>query len=73
MNIPHGFAMWGPDLFLEWILKMMKNRSELGLGSALFGISDPGLIKKGFFETLLSKNRTGSDGHIPVLTDVSSR
>ena len=41
---------------------MMKKRSELGLGSAFFGISDPCLVKKSFFETFLSQKLTAGPG-----------
>ena len=40
----------------------MKKRSDVRLGGAFFGISDPGLIKKSFFEILLSKKLTGGPG-----------
>ena len=36
-----------------------EKRSDFGLGSAFFGISDPGLVKKGFFETFLSQKIDG--------------
>ena len=35
-----------------------EKRSEFGLGSAFFGISDPGLVKKSFFETFLSQDES---------------
>ena len=41
------------------IFERSKQRSEFRLGSALFGISDPDLVKKSFFETFLSKKLTG--------------
>ena len=47
---------------MEWILKMMKKRSELGLGSALFGISDPGLVKKTFFKAFFHRKLTRGPG-----------
>ena len=40
----------------------MKKRSELGLGSAFFGISDPGLVKKTFFKVFFDKKLTGGPG-----------
>ena len=36
-----------------------EKRSEFDLGSAFFGISDPGLVKKSFFETFLSQKIDG--------------
>ena len=39
--------------------KMMKKKSELGLGSAFFGISDPGLVKKTFFKVFFHKKIDG--------------
>ena len=36
-----------------------ERRSEFGLGSAFFGIGDPGLVKKAFFESFLSEKLTG--------------
>ena len=41
---------------------MMKKRSDLGLGSALFGISDPGLVKKGFFKHFFQNKLTRASG-----------
>ena len=38
--------------------KIMKERSELRLGSAFFGISDPGLVKKTFFKVFFPKKLT---------------
>ena len=40
----------------------MKKRSEFGLGSAFFGISDPGLVKKTFFKVFFHKKLTGASG-----------
>ena len=40
----------------------MKKRSEFGLGSAFFGISDPGLVKKTFFKVFFHKKLTGGPG-----------
>ena len=37
-------------------------KSELGLGSAFFGISDPGLVKKSFFKLFFHKKLTGGPG-----------
>ena len=53
---------WKLNGFLEWIRKMMKKRSEFGLGSAFFGISDPGLVKKTFFKVFFHKKLTGGRG-----------
>ena len=36
-------------------LECREERKEFRLGSAFFGISDPDLVKKSFFETFLSK------------------
>ena len=41
---------------------MMKKRSEFGLGSAFFGISDPGLVKKTFFKVFFPKKLTRGSG-----------
>ena len=41
---------------------MLRKGSEFRLGSAFFGISDPGLVKKSFFETFLSKKLAGGPG-----------
>ena len=39
-----------------------EKRSEFGLGSAFFGISDPGLVKKTFFKVFFHKKLTGGPG-----------
>ena len=39
-------------------LKNDGKRSEFGLGSAFFGISDPGLVKKSFLDTFVSQKLT---------------
>ena len=41
---------------------MRKKRSGFGLGSAFFGISDPGLVKKAFFKVFFHKKLTGGPG-----------
>ena len=38
--------------------KNHEKRSEFGLGSAFFGISDPGLVKKTFFKVFFHKKLT---------------
>ena len=43
----------------EMDFKNDEKRSEFGLGSAFFGNSDPGLVKKSFFETFLSQKIDG--------------
>ena len=43
---PEG-QICGKNRFPEWILKMMKKRSEFCLGSAFFGISDLGFLPYG--------------------------
>ena len=40
-------------------LKNDEKRSEFDLRSAFFGISDPGLVKKSFFETFLLQKIDG--------------
>ena len=57
---------------------MMKKRSEFGLGSAFFGISDPGLVKKTFFKVFFHKKLTRASGDeileiFPNPTDVLYR
>ena len=39
-------------------LKNDEKKSEFGLGSAFFGISDPGLVKKTFFKVFFPKKLT---------------
>ena len=48
----HCFFLDGTDL------KNHEKKSEFRLGSAFFGISDPGLVKKTFFESFLSEKLT---------------
>ena len=39
-----------------------EKRSEFGLGSAFFGISDPGLVKNTFFKVFFHKKFTRGPG-----------
>ena len=43
-------------------LKNDEKRPGFGLGSAFFGISDPGLVKKTFFKVFFHKKLTGGPG-----------
>ena len=58
-DLNNFWTSWNMKPFLE----CREKRSEFRLGSAFFGISDPGLVKKGFFETFLSKKMTGGGGN----------
>ena len=63
-SLVHFFMISGMDL------KMRKKRSDLGLGSALFGISDAGLVKKCSLKLFFHKKLTGGPGdeisYVPV-------
>ena len=43
-------------------LECREKRLEFRLGSAFFGISDPGLVKKTFFKVFFHKKLTGGPG-----------
>ena len=43
-------------------LNNYEKRSGFGLGSAFFGISDPGLVKKTFFKVSFHEKLTGGPG-----------
>ena len=53
---PNVWGISGMDL------KNDENKSDFRLGSVFFGISDPGLVKKCFFDTFLSQKMTRAPG-----------